>query len=95
MTVHWTISALADLKAVDAYIRRHSPRYADGVVERIFARSAQLADHPRLGPSVAEYHDESLRELYEGSYRIIYRVREQQVDIVAVVHSARRLPRGL
>jgi len=33
--------------------------------------------------------------LFEDPYRIIYRVLEQQIDIVAVVHAARRMPRGL
>lgn len=31
----------------------------------------------------------------EGPFRIVYRVLETQVDIVAVVHAARRIPRGL
>ena len=36
MNVHWTESALADLQAVEAYISRHSPQYALGMIERIF-----------------------------------------------------------
>lgn len=95
MTVHWTEAALADVRAAEAYVARHSPQYARALVERIFDRSGQLADLPLLGAAVPEYDDESLRELFEGPYRIIYRVLDQQVDIVAVVHAARRLPRGL
>ena len=95
MNVHWTESALADLQAVRAYLARHSPQYADGMVERIFARSEELEAHPRPGPVVPQYDDEALRELFEDPYRIVYRIGEGQVDIVAVVHAARRLPRGL
>jgi plasmid stabilization system protein ParE len=54
MSVHWIESALTDLEAIEAYIARHSERYARGMVERIFARSEQLASHPRLGPVVPE-----------------------------------------
>jgi plasmid stabilization system protein ParE len=43
MTVNWTESALADLRAIEAYIPRHSARYGRGMVERIFARTEQLA----------------------------------------------------
>ncbi len=95
MNVHWTESALTDLQAVETYIARHSPRYAGGMVERIFARSGQLEEHPRLGAIVPEYDDETLRELFEDPYRVVYRVGEDRVDILAIVHAARRMPRGL
>jgi plasmid stabilization system protein ParE len=95
MNVHWTEAALADLRAIETYISRHSSHYARGMVERIFSCSARLADHPSLGPMVPEYDDESLREVFEDPYRIVYRLMPQQIDIVAVVHAARRMPRGL
>lgn len=95
MNVHWTEAALSDLRAIEAYLARHSPRYAQSLIERIFTRSGELADHPQLGPMVSEYDDAALRELFEDPYRIVYRVLETQVDIVAVVHASRRIPRGL
>jgi toxin ParE1/3/4 len=95
MNVRWTEAAVADLQALRQYIARHSARYAQSMVERIFARTEVLADHPRLGSVVPEYEEETLRELIEDPYRIIYRVLEQQVDVVAIIHSARRLDRKL
>lgn len=95
MNVYWTEAALADLRAVEANIARHSRQYAASLIERIFARSESLSSQPRLGPMVPEDGDETLRERFEDPYRIIYRVTDQQVDVVAVVHAARRLPRGL
>lgn len=95
MNVRWTESALADLQAVETHIGRHSQQYARSMVERVFARAGHLEAQPRLGPVVPEYEDETLRELFEDPYRIVYRIVEQQIDIVAVVHAARRLPRGL
>jgi plasmid stabilization system protein ParE len=78
-----------------AYIGRHSSQYARGMVERIFDRSELLASQPFLGGVVQESDDDSLRELFEHPYRIIYRVLEDRIDVVAVIHSSRRLPRGL
>ena len=95
MNVYWTEAALADLRAVEAYIGRHSPRYARGMVERIFARSESLSTLPRLGSIVPEYEEETLRELLERPYRIVYRIMDRRIDILAIVHAARRLPRGL
>jgi plasmid stabilization system protein ParE len=65
------------------------------MVERIFAHSERLEAHPRLGPVVSEYDDETLRELFEDPYRIVYRLVEGRIDVVAVVHASRRMPRGL
>jgi plasmid stabilization system protein ParE len=28
----------------------------------------------------------------EGSYRIIYRIKKEQIDVLAVMHSAQQLP---
>ncbi len=95
MTVNWTEAALADLAAVEAYIARHSPQYGRAMVERIFGHTERLADFPQSGAVVPEYDDESLRELVENPYRIVYRVYPDRVDVVAVVHGARRMPRGL
>lgn len=79
MKLHWTQAALADLEAVEAYISRHSPRYSLGMIERIFDRANQLDDHPLLGAVVPEYGDNSIREVLETPYRIIYRVQEEGV----------------
>ena len=95
MKICWTQTALADLEAIEAYISRHSARYARGMIERIFARVAQLEHHPLLGAVVPEYGDESIRELLAKPYRIIYRVLEDRVDVLAVIHAARTMPGGL
>jgi toxin ParE1/3/4 len=92
MNVHWTEAALSDLEAIEAYISRHSARYARGLVERILDRAGQLENHPQLGAVVPEYGDESLRELLEKPYRIIYRVREHRNDVLAIIHAARTIP---
>ncbi len=94
MLVNWTEAALADLQAIEAYIARRSPQYGRSLVERLFASTGRLADFPQLGAEVPEYEDESLRELLESPYRVVYRVYVDRVDVVAVVHGARRMPQG-
>lgn len=95
MIVNWTKSALGDLRAIETHVARHSSQYARSVVERIFDKTGHLVDFPRLGAVVPEYDEETLRELLETPYRIVYRVYSDRVDVVAVVHSARQFPRGL
>jgi len=37
---------------------------------------------------VPEYETAQIREVVEGSYRIIYYVKPGQIDVLAVVHGA-------
>ena len=92
MMVSWTQNALRHLTAIRDYIAQNSARYAQGMVDRITRRSEQLGQFPQLGAVVPEYEDEAIREVLEPPYRIIYRVREDRVEILAVVHGARQLP---
>jgi toxin ParE1/3/4 len=41
---------------------------------------------------VPEYGAPDIREVIERPYRIIYRIREDQIEVLAVVHSAQVLP---
>lgn len=97
MRVHWTDNALADLEGIQAHIGLRSPHYARAMVNRIFDRTTALADLPYLGAVVPEYEEEadSFREVFEHPYRIVYRVMTERVDIVTVVHGARRMPADL
>ena len=65
------------------------PPCADLVVERIVAAVARLENHPLSGRVVPEVGDESLREVIHGSYRIVYRLTLDFVEITTVFHGAR------
>ncbi len=92
MTVFWTNNAKRELHAAYNYIAQNSVRYAQGLVDRITRKTELLSTMPYLGAIVPEYDDETIRELVEQSYRVIYRIREDRVEILSVVHGARQLP---
>lgn len=92
MTVHWTNTAVAHLVAIYEYIARDSANYAQRMVDRLTARSQQLATFPLSGARVPEYQENDIREVIERPYRIIYRVGEDRVEVLAVVHGAQLLP---
>jgi plasmid stabilization system protein ParE len=93
MSVNWTETAAAQLQAVRDFIARGSPGYAQALAERVIRRTELLAEFPRLGAKVPEYGDESIRELFEHPVRIVYRVTGDAVEVVAVIHASRRMPR--
>ena len=92
MRVHWTNKALNDLLLIYEYIASNSPGYADRTMDRLTRRTEQLEVFPSSGRVVPEYEQEDIRELIESPYRIIYRVGEEQVDVVSVLHSRQQLP---
>ncbi|OGV98084.1 MAG: plasmid stabilization protein [Nitrospinae bacterium RIFCSPLOWO2_02_FULL_39_110] len=88
MKVHWTDTAEGHLDTIYAYIEKDSPEYALRVVDRLTSRSQQIADFPLSGRKVPEYEMEQIREVIEGSYRIIYHIKSNQIDVLAVIHGS-------
>jgi plasmid stabilization system protein ParE len=62
------------------------------MIDRLTKRSEQIAAFPQSGRMVPEYQAPDIREVIERPYRIIYRIKPEQVDILAVMHSAQVLP---
>jgi plasmid stabilization system protein ParE len=60
-------------------------------VERLTRRSEQIANFPFSGRIVPEFETEQIREVIEGSYRIIYYIKPEQIDVIAVLHAARNI----
>lgn len=93
MTVHWTETAIEHLEAIHAYIAKDSPLYALRTVDRLTHRSEQISEHPLSGRSVPEFDIVQVREVIEGAYRIIYHIKPDQIDVLAVLHAARNVLR--
>ena len=92
MEVVWSEVALRHLAAIYEYISQTSPFYAERLLERILRRGGQLADFPDSGRAVPEHDRPDIREIIQSSYRVIYRRTPERVEVLAVVHGARRLP---
>ena len=92
--VVWTRPARDDLREIRAYIAQDSERYARVVVARLVAAVPRLREYPLSGRVVPELARPTIREVIEGAYRIVYRVTPDAVQILGVVHGARRFPPG-
>jgi plasmid stabilization system protein ParE len=91
MRVVWSPEALADVDAIAAYIAKDSPIYASAVVQKILDVARSLDNFPNLGPIVSEIGESQFRERFVYSYRVIYRVTDEVVMLVAVIHGRRLL----
>jgi toxin ParE1/3/4 len=63
----------------------------------LVSSTKRLADFPEMGRMVPEFGDPSIREIVVRSYRVIYRVddNERRVDVVRFWHGARGTPEML
>lgn len=91
MNVHWTDTAREHLDAIYAYIAKDSTEYALRMVDRLTRRSQQIADLPLSGRRVPEYDMAQIREVIEKPYRIIYYIKPDQIDVIAIFHGAQTL----
>lgn len=68
---------------------RASERYASIFVQNVFHIIKHILDNPKSTRIVPEYNNENLREKIFGNYRIVYRLKNEVIDIVAIHHGAR------
>ena len=82
----WSPEAVEDIDAIAAYIERDSPWYARAVASKIVETAESIPEYPELGRMVPEIDDPAIRERMVHRYRVIYRLDEARVLIVAVIH---------
>ena len=90
--IRWTEQAVADLEAIHDYVARDSAKYATLLVERLISSLERVTHFPEIGRVVPEYRRPDIRELIIGSYRVVYRLRSGQAEVLMVFHGARLFP---
>ncbi len=89
--VVWSPRAIEDVDDIAGYISQDSEVYAASVVRSILRKARGLAEHPFMGRVVPEFGDETVREIFCFSYRIIYKIENESVTVAAVIHGKREM----
>lgn len=90
----WSETAKNDLKAIYNYISVDSEKYARKQVQRIYEKIKVLKSSKISGKMVLESNDETIREIIEGNYRIIFQIESNHsINILTIHHGARDLLR--
>ena len=82
--------ARSELEALGDHIAEDSPRNAVRFIERLTQKFVVLGRHPMIGRARPELRSD-LRSFPCGAYLILYRIVDDGVEIVRVVHAARNL----
>jgi len=89
--VRWSPKAANSFEEICNYISRDSEYYASIFAKKINAIIKDIPLFPKAGRIVPEYQDENLRERIFQNYRIVYRLKNDIIEIVMISHCARQL----
>jgi toxin ParE1/3/4 len=91
MELRWTQEAAADLERIADYLFAHAPERAERLVRTLYEAPGSLLTFPNRGRSGKK---EGTRELVMSPlpYIVVYRVREDTVYVVRILHGAQPWP---
>lgn len=87
----WTRRAIEDVRSIQQFIAQDSPHYARLVMQQLIAAVERLSTIPQSGRVVPEVNNPVIREIIQGSYRIVYRLIQELIHSLTVHHAARLL----
>ncbi len=93
MRVRWTRRALRALDGIAEHIARDRPEAARRAVGRVRDGVARLSEFPSMGRP-GRVHGTRELVVDDAPLIVVYRVREDTVEILVVLHSARKWPEG-
>ncbi|MEO8150931.1 MAG: type II toxin-antitoxin system RelE/ParE family toxin [Bacteroidia bacterium] len=84
----WTEDAAEDLENIVKYISKDSVQNAEMCFQKILDKVTVLENQPYSGHIVPEFNEETIRELHQFSFRIIYKIKSEfSIHILTVHHS--------
>ena len=93
--IRWSPRAVSNLEDTCEYIAKDSEYYAALFAKKIISLVKTIPQFPKAGRIVPEYNDENLRERIYKNYRIVYRLKSDVVEVVAICHGAKSLDGNL
>ena len=92
MKVQIADTAIEDLRELLNYYQEQLvPEVGQRIAKEILDRSETLAGNPEIGRIVPEFGADSIRELIQKPFRIVYLVEPSTISIVRIWRSERLL----
>jgi toxin ParE1/3/4 len=92
MKIQWTHEALERLMEVENFISLDNPARAEKFVDEMIEHTEKtLPGNPRLGRVVPEIAHPNIRELIFKKYRIVYRLNNNNIEILTIFEGHRLL----
>ncbi len=89
MRLIWTNEALNRLSDIDNFIAQDSITRARKFVRELIGRASSIPLYPKKGRVVPEFDSPDIREMIYKNYRIVYRIKGDQIQILTVFEAHR------
>jgi plasmid stabilization system protein ParE len=93
--VIWTDPAVDDLEAAVEFVARDSASYASALAQQVCDAGDSLAEFAERGRQLPDPELTDFREVFIGSYRLVYSVEPERVLIVGIIHGRRDVSTAL
>lgn len=84
MKIFWSPLAVERLENIYEFIAKENISAAQNLIENIFNRIETLSENSERGRKIPEVNRENIREVFEGEYRIIYRIVDKNIFILTI-----------
>jgi addiction module RelE/StbE family toxin len=84
LKITWSPLAAEQVRDIASYIALDKPSVAEQWIDKMFDSVEQLIDLPKSGRAVPELQINSIRELVQGNYRVIYKIQDNSISVLTV-----------
>jgi addiction module RelE/StbE family toxin len=91
MDIEFTERARKDLNEIFNYISLNSPQYAESFLKNYYEKIENLESFSKIGRQVPELENPNVREIIFKNYRIVYRILNERIQIITIIHGSRLL----
>ena len=89
--IRWSPKAADDYASIIKYYEKTAPKFAQTLAKKIIYIIENLNQFPKMGRIVPELEIEEIREIIYRNFRIIYRLKEEILEIARIIHGSRLL----
>ena len=93
--VNFSSESVDDLESIVDYIAVDNPQKAESYGNNLIDKALEAKTMPHKGRVVPEFGNTNIRELIQGNYRIVYRIRDEVKtdDVLRFWHAAQGTPK--
>ena len=91
--ITWSKRAQQDLAELFAWIAKDAPDNCQRVARKIREKIKMIATHPNAGHRLTKYKNRRVKYVLVFKYRVFYRIDDEHLIILRIVHGARKFPK--
>ena len=89
--IRWSPIATDDYESIIKYYEKTAPKFAQNLAKKIMYIIENLIRFPKMGRIVPELENVEIREIIYRNFRVLYRLKENILEIVRIIHGSRPL----